>query len=104
MLAKKCYERDGHRLSGETLRRWMIADGLRQLRERRPARIHQRRLRRPCRGEWVQTDRSPHDRFESHNLRCTLIVFIDDATGERMALRFVVARPPRLICKRSGRI
>ena len=32
-LAKKRYERDGHRLSGETLRRWTIADGLRQLRE-----------------------------------------------------------------------
>ena len=88
LAAEKLCERDGHRISGETLRRWMIADGLRQPRQRRPARIHQRRPRRPCRGELVQIDGSPHDWFEDRGPRCTLIVFIDDATGELMALRF----------------
>ena len=89
--AEKLCERDRHRISGETLRRWMIADGLWQARQRRPARIHQHRPRRPCRGDLVQVDGSPHDWFEGRGPRCTLIVFIDDATGELMALRFAAA-------------
>ena len=91
LAAEKLCERDGHRISGETLRRWMIADGLWQPRQRRPARIHQRRPWRPCRGDLVQVDGSPHDWFEDRGPRCTLIMFIDDATGELMALRFAVA-------------
>ena len=39
----------------------------------------------------MQVDGSPHDWFEDRGPRCTLIVFIDDATGELMALRFVSA-------------
>lgn len=44
---------------------------------------------RPCRGELIQIDGSPHDWFEDRGPRCCLIVFIDDATGELGALRFV---------------
>ena len=69
LAAEKLCERDGHRISGETLRRWMIADGLRQSRKRRQARIHQRRPRRPCRGDLVQIDGSPHDWFEDRGPR-----------------------------------
>lgn len=79
----------GH--SVETLRAWMIAEGLWRPRQRRRASIHQRRPRRPCRGELVQIDGSPHDWFEGRAPRCCLIVFIDDATGELGALRFVPA-------------
>jgi transposase len=81
----------GHRLSVETLRHWMIADGLWEPQRRRQARIHPRRPRRPCRGEWVQIDGSPHDGFEGRGPDCTLIVFIDDATSEGMALHFAPA-------------
>ena len=35
----------GHRLSSETLRKWMIAEGLWKPKRRRQARIHQRRAR-----------------------------------------------------------
>lgn len=55
--------------------------GLRKVQERKRARIHQRRLRRPCSGELVQIDGSPHDWFEGWAPRCTLIVLIDEATG-----------------------
>ncbi len=44
------------------------------------AAIHPRRPRRLCRGELVQIDGSPHDWLEDRGPRCTLIVFIDDAT------------------------
>lgn len=83
--------RHGHCLSGETLRQWMIAEGLWQPRRRKQARIHQRRPRRPCVGEWVQIDGSPHAWFEDRAPHCTLIVFIDDATSRLMALRLVPA-------------
>ena len=33
-------------------------------------------------------DGSPHDWFEGRGARCTLIVFIDDATSRLTALRF----------------
>ncbi len=91
LAAEKLHERHGHRLSAETLRQWMIADGLWQPKSRKRARIHPRRPRRPCRGELVQIDGSPHDWFEGRGPRCTLIVFIDDATGELMVLRFAPA-------------
>ncbi len=79
------------RFSVETLRQWMIAEGIWRTKPRRQARIHQRRPRRACRGELVQIDGSPHDWFEGRGPRCTLIVFIDDATSELLALRFVPA-------------
>lgn len=83
----------GH--SVETLRQWMIADGLWQPKCRRRAAVHQRRPRRPCRGELVQIDGSPHAWFEDRGARCCLIVFIDDATGELGALRFVPVESTR---------
>jgi hypothetical protein len=51
--------------------------------------VHQLRERRACFGELVQIDGSPHDWFEGRAERCTLLVFIDDATGKLVQLRFV---------------
>jgi len=91
LACEKLVEQHGYRLSVETLRQWMIAEGLWKPKARKQARIHQRRPRRPCRGELIQIDGSPHDWFEGRGPSCTLIVFIDDATSELMALRFVPA-------------
>lgn len=91
LACEKLAERHEQTLCVETLRQWMIADGLWKPRARKQARIHQRRPRRPCRGELVQIDGSPHDGFEERGPRCTLIVFIDDATSELLALRFAPA-------------
>ena len=60
-------------------------------RSARGARVHQSRPRRPALGELVQIDGSPHAWFEDRGPRCTLIVFIDDATSRLMALRFAEA-------------
>lgn len=91
LACEKLLERHGQRVSAETLRQWMIAEGLWQPQRRKQARIHQRRPRRPCRGELVQIDGSPHDWFEGRAPQCALIVFIDDATGALLALRFAPA-------------
>lgn len=95
LASEKLLERNGYRVSAETLRKWMIAEQLWQPRQRRQARIHQRRPRRPCRGELVQIDGSPHDWFEGRGPRCSLIVFIDDATSALLALRFAPAETTR---------
>lgn len=88
---EKLVAKHGFRYSVETLRQWMVADGLWRAKARRQARAFQVRERRPCRGEMVQIDGSPHDWFEGRAARCTLIVFIDDATSELMALHFAPA-------------
>jgi transposase len=77
------------KLSVESVRQLMIASGLWKPRRARAARIHQSRQRRSCLGELCQIDGSPHDWFEGRAPRCTLLVFIDDATSRLMHLRFV---------------
>ncbi|HMN74817.1 MAG TPA: ISNCY family transposase [Burkholderiaceae bacterium] len=78
----------GFARSEETLRQWMIAQGLWRVRQRRAKRVHPARARRPCLGEPVQIDGSHHDWFEGRSPACCLIAFIDDATGWVLAARF----------------
>ena len=91
LACEKLAEAQGLRLSDETLRQWMIADGLWRPRSRRAVRIHQSRPRRDCVGDLVQIDGSPHAWFEDRGPACTLIVFIDDATSRLMAMGFFAA-------------
>lgn len=78
----------GQSLSHETLRQWMIEDGLWTAKVRRAKRAHPSRERRPCTGELIQIDGSPHAWFEDRAPKCTLIAFIDDATSQVMGARF----------------
>jgi transposase len=81
----------GVSLSVEAVRQLMIAEGLWQPRRvRRPA-IHQLRERRARLGELIQIDGSPHEWFEGRAPKCTLLVFVDDATSKLMHLQFVEA-------------
>ena len=77
-------------MSRETLRHWMIEDGLWLSRRQRRS-FHQPRLRREALGELIQIDGSEHRWFEERGPSCTLLVFIDDATGRLMQLCFVVS-------------
>ena len=85
---EKLVEVHGHRLSVETLRKWMIAAGLWRAKARREVRVHQRRSRRACVGDLVQIDGSPHEWFEGRGPACTLIVYVDDATTRLLATGF----------------
>ena len=76
------------RIGKETLRRWMMAEGLWLSRTQRRT-FHQPRLRRESYGELIQIDGSDHRWFEQRGEPCTLLVFIDDATSKLMQLRFV---------------
>lgn len=69
----------GLQLSAETLRQWRIGAGPWKTRAQR-ATVHRDRSRRPRFGELIQVDGSPHNWFEGRGPRCTMMVFIDDAT------------------------
>src|ERR1041384_5894616 len=82
---------EGVSLSVETVRQLLIGEGLWKAKcVRRPV-IHQLRERRARLGELVQIDGSPHDWFEGRAPKCTLLVFVDDATSRLMYLQFVDA-------------
>jgi transposase len=86
---EKLVEKDKLKLSDESVRKLMIAEGLWKARKAKKVVVHQLRERRACFGELVQIDGSPHDWFEGRAERCTLLVFIDDATGQLVQLQFV---------------
>ncbi len=74
----------------QTLRRWLIAEGL-FTRKRRSQTHRSRRPRRDCFGELVQCDASIHDWLEGRGAEpIILITLIDDATSYLMA-RFYTA-------------
>ena len=88
LAAEMLAERHNLCVSRETVRKWRREDGLWLSRTQRRS-FHQPRLRRECYGELVQIDGSDHHWFEGRAPRCTLLVFIDDATSTLMQLRFV---------------
>jgi hypothetical protein len=89
LAAEKLAEVHDLRLGRETVRRWMAAAGLWAPREARRGRVHQPRHRRERLGELVQVDGCEHRWLEDRGPACTLLVFVDDATGRLMQLRFV---------------
>jgi len=76
-------------ISRESVRRMMIEEGLWKPKRAKKPPVHQMRERRACFGELVQIDGSDHDWFEGRGPRCSLLVLMDDATGQLMELWFV---------------
>jgi transposase len=88
LASEKLKELHGLTVSVETLRSLMIDEGLWVPHRRRGERIQQPRRRRDCFGELIQIDGCDHHWFEERAARCTLLVFIDDATGRLTQLYF----------------
>ena len=85
-LASEVLEERGWMVSPDTLRRWLLAEGLWKRQRRRD--IHRsRRPRRECFGELIQLDASIHDWLEGRGENMVLVTLIDDAT-KRMLARF----------------
>jgi len=84
-LASEELSKRGLAVSGDTLRRWLIAEGLWSRKRRRD--VHRsRRERRACFGELVQMDSSIHDWLEGRGVEpMVLTAMIDDATGSIVA-------------------
>lgn len=71
-------------VDAETLRRWLLAEGLWERKRRRDPH-RSRRPRRSCFGELVQMDASIHDWLEGRGETLVVITMIDDATGRVLA-------------------
>lgn len=86
--AEKLDKLKGIKVSKETLRQAMIKGGIWQARQGK-RKHRKRRERRAILGLLIQLDGSPHDWFEGRGPKCTLLVFIDDATSKLLWLEFV---------------
>jgi len=86
---EKLVELDGMKLCLGSVRKIMIAEGLWKAKKVRKHEGHPLRERRACQGELEQMDGTDHDWFEGRSERCTLLVMIDDASGQLGALHFV---------------
>jgi len=89
LACEKLLELHDVRVSRETLRAWLIGAGIWIPRREQTRTAHQPRHRRECLGELVQIDGCEHAWFEGRGPGCTLLVYVDDATGRMMELRFV---------------
>jgi transposase len=84
LAAEHLAEDQGVVVDAETLRRWMLDEGLwTRARKRKPYR--QRRMRRAHFGELVQMDGSFEDWLETRGPRGCLIHMVDDATSTSLA-------------------
>ena len=88
LACEKLAELHDVRLSVESTRQLMIKAGHWRPRKGGTVCAHPMRERRARFGEMIQIDGSPHDWFEGRGEYCTLLVFIDDATGRLTQLRF----------------
>jgi transposase len=88
LATEKLAERHDIHLSVETVLQIMIAAGYWKPKKGATICAHPMRERRARLGELVQIDGSPHDWIDDRADRCTLLVFINDATGNLLQLRF----------------
>jgi hypothetical protein len=80
LASEKLRERERIEISEETMRKWLLQEGLWEQRRRRlPHRRY--RERKECFGEMVQMDGSHHDWLEGRGPKLVLMGYIDDATG-----------------------
>ena len=84
LAAEHLASEDDLRVDGETLRRWMLAEGL-WGRERKRRRHRRRRERKEHFGEMVQLDGSFHAWLEERGPEGCLIDMVDDATNTTWA-------------------
>jgi transposase len=86
LLAEKLGKDHGIWVSHDTVRRWLIGEGLLE-KPRRGRRSRRRRVRKERFGQMIQMDGSHHAWFAERGEKCCLMVMVDDATG-RMKGRF----------------
>ena len=84
LASEKLLEREGIRISDETLRTWLIETGDWK-KSRKKGKHRQWRERKAHCGEMVQIDGSHHRWFEGRGPGCVLMGYIDDAAGKTFA-------------------
>lgn len=95
-MAEKLEEFYQIKISKETIRKTLADEGLWFIKQRKIT-YRSRRERKPMIGMMVQLDGSNHDWFEGRAKKCTLLVFIDDATSKILWLEFVPSESLRAV-------
>src|SRR5438093_620473 len=80
-LTEKLGEKEGMKLSRQTIRRLLRQGGIAAVRKHRPKRHYKRRERRAQEGELLLWDGSPHRCLGEAGPQRTLVATLDDATG-----------------------
>src|SRR5271157_6226293 len=80
LFTEKLQERESITVSRETVRTWLMEEGVWQKHRKRKTH-RQWRERKDHYGEMLQMDGSHHDWFEGRGPECVLMGYIDDATG-----------------------
>lgn len=80
LAAEKLLERDGIKLSNETLRQWLMKETL-WVKKRKKSGHRRWRERKECFGEMVQMDGSHHDWLEGRGPELVIMGYIDDANN-----------------------
>ena len=83
LAAEHLRSEDGLEVDAETLRRWMLAEGL-WTRVRKSRGHRERRVRKEHFGELVQMDGSFHEWLEGRGAGGCLMNMVDDATGKTL--------------------
>lgn len=81
LASEKLIERDGIKINDETLRLWLIKEGLWELNKQKKPKDRTRRERREHFGQMTQMDGSNHDWLEGRGPKIVLMGYIDDATN-----------------------
>ena len=81
LACEKLLERNHIQISDETLRNWLMGADLWKVKKRKRYRCWRERKARF--GEMIQIDGSHHAWFEDRRAICTLMGYIDDATGRK---------------------
>ena len=81
LASEKLLEREKIRVHEETLRLWLIEEGLWKKRKGQKEKKRSWRSRKDHYGEMVQMDGSHHDWLEGRGPKLVLMGYIDDATG-----------------------
>lgn len=89
LASEKLLERDGIKVSKETVRQIMTMSGMHKPKTHKKDKARPLRQRRPRRGELVQIDGSYHAWLEDRAEKACLLLFVDDATSEILAAEFV---------------
>jgi hypothetical protein len=95
LAAEHLSQHHGYMFSRETLRGWMIEAGLWHDKPVRRKRVFQLRQRCAAIGELVQIDGSLHAWLEERAPRCTMIIFVDDASSALSYVRLETAETTR---------
>ncbi len=81
LASEKLRERDDVNVNDETLRLWLIKEGLWQLKKQKNHKDRTRRERREYFGQMIQMDGSHHNWLEGRGPKLVLMGYIDDATN-----------------------